>query len=86
MPFQKRIVFLLLQAIWRARTFFVSRGHISRRWFAERFRFGAFERDNFLRHLWLLLRLGRRDGFLFLGLAAFLLGETKERRNRLPDA
>src|SRR5213083_112562 len=47
---QKRIVFLFLEPIWRARALFISRGHVARRRFAEGFRFGAFQSDNFLRH------------------------------------
>src|SRR5438132_8341378 len=47
---QKRIVFLFLEPVRRARAFFVPRGHVTRDRFAERFRFGAFEGDNFLRH------------------------------------
>src|SRR5437667_12621442 len=47
---QKRIVFLFLEAIRRARTFFVSRGHVARDGFAQRFSLGAFKSDNFLRH------------------------------------
>jgi hypothetical protein len=86
MPLQEGIVFLFLKPIGRARTFLVSRGHVTRRRFAERFRLGAFQSNNFLRHFLLLLCLGRRNGFFFLSLAALLLGESKERRNRLPDA
>jgi hypothetical protein len=85
MPFQEWIVFLFLEAIGRARAFLVSRGHVTRRRLMECFRLGAFQNNNFLRHF-LLLCLGRRNGFFFLPLAAFLLGESKERRNRLPDA
>src|SRR5207253_11260070 len=48
---QKRIVFLFLEPVRRARTFFVPLAHVTRNRFAERFRFGAFEDDNFLRHL-----------------------------------
>ncbi len=47
---QKRIVFLFLQAVRRARTFFISRGHVTRGGFAQSFRLGAFKSDNFLRH------------------------------------
>jgi hypothetical protein len=86
MPLQEWIVFLLLEPIGRARAFLVSRGHVTRRRLAERFRLGAFQSNNFLRHFFLFLCLGRRNGFFFLGLAAFLLGESKERRNGLPDA
>jgi hypothetical protein len=86
MPLQEWIVFLFLEPIRRARTFFVSRGHVTRRRLAERLGFGAFQGNNFMRHFLLLFGLGRRSGFFFLSLAAFLLGEPKERRNRLPDA
>src|SRR5437899_11620710 len=47
---QQRIVFLFLEPVRRARTFFVPLGHVARNRFAERFRFGAFEGDNFLCH------------------------------------
>ena len=47
---QKRIVFLFLEPVRRARTFFVPKRHVTRNRFAERFRFGAFESDNFLCH------------------------------------
>src|SRR5256885_11240231 len=47
---QKRIVFLFLEPVRRARAFLVARGHVTRNRFAERFRFGAFEGDNFLGH------------------------------------
>src|SRR5215467_14495823 len=47
---QMRIVFLFLETVRCARTFLVSRGHVTRHRFAQRFRFGAFEGDNFLRH------------------------------------
>src|SRR6266571_4937301 len=47
---QKRIVFLFLEPVRRARTFLVSKRHVTRDWFAERFRFGALENDNFLCH------------------------------------
>ncbi len=47
---KKRIVFLFLQPIWCARTFIVPRRHVTRNRFAERFRFGALQGDDFLRH------------------------------------
>src|SRR3989475_2968869 len=47
---QKRIVFLFLEPVRRARAFFIPLGHVTRNRFAERFRFGAFESDNFLCH------------------------------------
>src|SRR5256885_10252850 len=47
---QKRIVFLFLEPVRRARTLLVPPGHVTRNRFAERFRFGAFESDNFLGH------------------------------------
>jgi hypothetical protein len=86
MPLQEWIVFLFLEPIGRARALLVSRGHVTRRRLAERFRLGAFQSNNLLRHFLLLLCLGWRSRFFFLSLAAFLLGESKERRNRLPDA
>jgi hypothetical protein len=86
MALQERIVFLFLEPIGRARALLVSRGHVTRRRLAERFRLGAFQSNNFLRHVLLLLCLGRGNRFFFLSLAAFLLRESKERRNRLPDA
>ena len=86
MPLQEWIVFLFLEPIGRTRALLVSRGHVTRWRFAERFRLGAFQSNNFLRHFLLVLCLGRRNGFFFLSLATFLLSESKERRNRLPDA
>lgn len=50
MPLQEWIVFLFLEPIGRARAFLVSRGHVTRRRLAERFRLGAFQSNNFLRH------------------------------------
>lgn len=50
MPFEKWIVFLFLEPIGCARAFLVSRGHVTRRGFAERFGFGAFQSHNFLGH------------------------------------
>src|SRR5215472_5901741 len=50
MPPQKRIVLLFLEPIWGARTFLVAFGHVTRRRFTKRLRFGAFENDNLLRH------------------------------------
>src|SRR2546423_5541102 len=47
---QKRIVFLFLEPVWGARTFLVPLAHVTRDRFTERFRFGAFEDDNFLGH------------------------------------
>ncbi len=73
MPFYKRVVFLFLEAIGRARTFLVPRGRVTRDWFAQRFCLGAFESDNFLRHFALFFCLGW-CGFFFLSLAAFLIG------------
>ena len=48
--FQKRIVFFLFQPVWRARALLVSGRHVARRWFTQRFRLGAFQCDDFLRH------------------------------------
>src|SRR6202040_4122626 len=47
---QMRIVFLFLEPVRRARTFLVTRGHVPRNRFAQRFRFGALEGDDFLGH------------------------------------
>src|ERR1700693_4071801 len=47
---QEWIVFLFLEPVRRARTFLVPLGHVTRNRFAERFRFGAFEGNNFLGH------------------------------------
>src|SRR5437016_14592123 len=47
---QKRVVFLFLEPVRRLRAFLVPLGHVTRHGFAERFRFGAFEGDNFLCH------------------------------------
>ncbi len=49
-PSQERIVFFLFQPIRRARAFLIARGHVARRRFAQRFGFGAFQRDDFLSH------------------------------------
>jgi hypothetical protein len=86
MPLQEWIVFLFLEPIGRARAFLVSARHVTRCRLAERLGLGAFQGNNFLRHFLLLFGLGRRNGFFFLGLATFLLGQSKQRRNRLPDA
>src|SRR5215467_2830898 len=51
MPAQEGIVLFLLQPIWRARAFLVSRAHVTRHRFAERLRLGAFESNNFLCHI-----------------------------------
>jgi hypothetical protein len=50
MPLQEWIVFLFLEPIGRARALLVSRGHVTRRRLAERFRLGAFQSNNFLGH------------------------------------
>src|SRR5947208_17136378 len=50
-PFQKWIVLLLFEPVGRARTLLVPRGHVTRDRFVQRFCLGAFESDNFLRHL-----------------------------------
>jgi hypothetical protein len=47
---QERIVLFLFQPVRRLRTFLVSRRHVTRDRFAERFRFSAFESDDFLGH------------------------------------
>src|SRR5437764_11283967 len=47
---QKRIVFLFFEPVRSARTFLVPLAHVTRNRFAERFRFRAFEGDNFLGH------------------------------------
>src|SRR5207237_5920096 len=47
---QKWIVFLFLKPVRCARTFLVSRGHVTRDWFSESFGLGALEGDNFLCH------------------------------------
>ena len=49
-PLQEWIVFFLFKTVRRARAFLVPRAHVARDRFAERFRLGAFESDNFLRH------------------------------------
>jgi hypothetical protein len=50
-PSQERIVFFLFQPIRRARAFLIAGGHVARRRFAQRFGFGAFQRDDFLSHV-----------------------------------
>src|ERR1700730_12350974 len=47
---QERIVFLFLEPVRGARTFFIPLRHVTRNRFAERFRFSAFEGDDFLGH------------------------------------
>src|ERR1051326_9379995 len=49
-PTQKWVVFFPLEPVRCARALLVARRHVTRHWFAQRFRFGAFESDNFLRH------------------------------------
>jgi hypothetical protein len=75
---KKRIVFFLLQSVWRARTFFIARAHVTRDRFAERLGLGAFESDDFLRHERLLFGLLRGRFFLF-SFAAFLFGQPEKR-------
>src|SRR5262245_24806123 len=48
---QMRIVFLFLEPVRGARTFFVSRAHVARNRFTQRSGFGALEGDNFLGHV-----------------------------------
>src|SRR5207237_5578119 len=48
---QMRIVFLFLEPVRRLRALLVPRAHVTRDRFAERFRFGALEGDNFLGHV-----------------------------------
>src|SRR5207302_8707039 len=48
---QKRVVFLFLEPVRRLRALLVPRAHVTRNRFAERFRFGALEGDNFLGHV-----------------------------------
>ena len=83
---QKRIVFLFLEPVRRARTFFVARAHVTRRRFSQRLRFRALECDNFLRHFLFLVRVGSGGGFLFFAVATFFIGQAEERRNRLSNA
>src|SRR6266480_6305996 len=49
--FQKWIVLLLFEPIRSAWAFLVPRGHVTRDWFVQRLCFGAFESNDFLRHL-----------------------------------
>src|SRR5204863_219988 len=49
-PLQKRIVFLFLEPVRCARALLVARRHVTGNRLAERLRFRAFERDDFLRH------------------------------------
>src|SRR5688500_316781 len=83
-PLQERIVFLFLEPVRRARTLLVPGAHVTRDRLAERFRFGAFESDDFLRHKLLLAVVGL--GFLFLAFGSFFIGETEEGGHGLPDA
>ncbi len=50
MASQERIVFFLFQPVRSARTFLIARRHVARGRLTERFRLGAFKRDDFLRH------------------------------------
>ncbi len=83
---QKRIVFLFLKPVRRARTFLVPRRHVTRDRFSESLGLGALEGNNFLRHSNLFLRFRRWRRFFFLALAALILGQTKQRRDRLANA
>jgi hypothetical protein len=74
---QKRIVFLLFQPVRGARTFLVSRAHVTRSRFAQRLCLSAFERDNFLRHAELFLRFLSWRLFFFR-LATFIVGQAEE--------
>src|SRR5262245_46861837 len=80
-PPQKRIVFFLLQAIWRSWAFFIARRHVTRGRLPKRFSFGAFEGDNLLGHKPRSLLYFRRSGLLLLRLGAFFLSQAKQRRN-----
>ena len=80
-PPQKRIVFFLLQAIWRPWTFLIASRHVTRRRLPKRFSFGAFKSNNLLRHERRSLLHFRRSCFLLLGLTAFLFGQAKQRGN-----
>ena len=71
-PFQKRIIFLFLEPVRRARAFLVARAHVTRNRFPERLRFRAFESDNFLRHMLFLVRVSG-GCFLFLAFATFFI-------------
>src|SRR6516162_8183260 len=50
MFFQKRIVFFLFQPVWRARALLVPGRQVARGRFTQRFRLGAFQGNDFLRH------------------------------------
>jgi hypothetical protein len=80
-PPQKRIVFFLLQAIWRPWTFLIARRHVTRRRLSKRFSFGAFEGNNLLWHEPRSLLHFRRSGLLLLGFGAFLFGQAKQGGN-----
>src|SRR2546423_14524309 len=58
MPLHKGVVFLFLEPIRRARALFISAAHVTRSWLARSLRFGAFERDDFLRHDYSLVSSG----------------------------
>ena len=58
--------------------------HVTRSRFAERFRFGAFESDDFLGHIrYSFCR--RLVAFFFFAFAAFVVGQSEERSDRLPN-
>src|SRR6202162_2707888 len=75
---QKWIVFLFLEPVRRARTLFVPRGHVTRSRFAQRFRFGALEGDNFLSHV----RYSFDSGAASLQILLLRLRRLRRRSNR----
>jgi hypothetical protein len=75
-PLQERIVFLLFQPIWRARTFLVPGAHVARDRLAERFGFGAFESNYFLGHKLVLAVVSL--GFFFFAFGTLFIGQAEE--------
>jgi hypothetical protein len=73
MFFQKRIVFFLFQPVWCARALLVPGRQVARGRFTQRFRLGAFQGNDFLRHdfVLFLFRCWRRLLF-FLGFRRFV--------------
>jgi len=75
---QERVVFLFLEPVRRARTFFVPSGHVARDRFPQRFCLGAFKSNDFLGHKSLFSVFG--DGgllFFSLAFAALVVGKAK---------
>ena len=82
---QKRVVFLLLEAVRGPRAFLVPLSHVARNRFTKRLRFSAFEGNDLLRHklFFCVFRYGR---LFFFAFAFFVIGQTEKRGDRLANA